>query len=235
MPINQDGSGRIIYTEPDRNSVETGTGRDDEFAIVDKFNELKQIRFNINPTTPGKGFLTLTADIAGDQTVDILGIGEKSNSFEVMQTPFGTSPTAETYNDTLTWTSSDGSIKITGDSSTDTIDLTLTSLPEAFALTDAPTITTDASVGKDPLFYVTLGGNRLLAAPTNPQNGQKIIYRIRQDATGGRTLTLDPIFRFGEDVPLLVLSVNPNTTDYFGCIYNSIDNAWDVVAISRGH
>ena len=46
-----------------------------------------------------------------------------ANSFTIMQTPLGTSPTATSPTDTLTFTSSDGSIIITGDAVTDTIDL----------------------------------------------------------------------------------------------------------------
>jgi hypothetical protein len=46
-----------------------------------------------------------------------------SNSFVIIQTPNGTSPTATSSTDTLTFTSSDNSITITGNAGTDTIDL----------------------------------------------------------------------------------------------------------------
>jgi hypothetical protein len=97
------------------------------------------------------------------------------------------------------------------------------------ALTDAATITTNASLGNT--FTVTIAGNRTLAAPTNPTNGQKITYRITQDGTGGRTLTFDPIFNFGLSVYSNTLT--PNKTDYIGCIYNSTSVKWDVVAFSK--
>jgi hypothetical protein len=99
-------------------------------------------------------------------------------------------------------------------------------------LIDGPTISTDASLSN--FFTVTLGGNRTLAAPTNPTEGQKITYRFRQDGTGNRTLTFDPIFRFGIDLYPTVLSTGANKTDYIGCIYNSTDSTWDIVAVSKG-
>lgn len=43
-------------------------------------------------------------------------------SFSTMQTPNGTSPVADSTTDTLTFTSSDNSVVITGNSTTDTID-----------------------------------------------------------------------------------------------------------------
>lgn len=104
--------------------------------------------------------------------------------------------------------------------------------PNVVALTDAATITLDASLGNT--FTVTLGGNRTLAAPTNPVNGQKITLRVRQDGTGGRTLTFDSIYRFGLDILSVVPSTGANKTDYIGMIYNSTDTKWDVVAVSKG-
>jgi len=50
--------------------------------------------------------------------------GGAENAFTVIQTDAGTNPMAESTTDTLTLTSSDGSILITGDSGTDTVDFT---------------------------------------------------------------------------------------------------------------
>ena len=54
------------------------------------------------------------------------------------------------------------------------------------ALTDAATIVVDASLGND--FTVTLGGNRILGNPSNPVNGQRILFAIRQDLTRRRAI-----------------------------------------------
>lgn len=50
----------------------------------------------------------------------LLGVAA-GNSFATFQTPFGTSPVADSANDTLTLTSTGGTITITGDATTDTI------------------------------------------------------------------------------------------------------------------
>ncbi len=98
------------------------------------------------------------------------------------------------------------------------------------ALTFGANVATDASTGNT--FTLTLTGTANLSAPTNPTNGQKITYRISQDATGGRALTFDPIFNFGNSI--YANTQTANKTDYIGCIYNSTNVTWDVVAFSKG-
>lgn len=62
------------------------------------------------------------------------------------------------------------------------------SLPGAVTtLTDGATITPDFALNN--VFTVTLGGNRTMANPSNPINGQSGSIFIVQDATGSRTLT----------------------------------------------
>jgi hypothetical protein len=99
------------------------------------------------------------------------------------------------------------------------------------ALTFGANVATNAALGNT--FTLTLTGTANLSAPTNPTNGQKITYRISQDATGGRALTFDPIFNFGNSIYSQTLT--PSKTDYIGCIYNSTTVKWDVVAFSRGY
>lgn len=101
------------------------------------------------------------------------------------------------------------------------------------ALTDAATISTDASLGN--VFTVTLGGNRTMANPTNPTSGQKIVYRLKQDATGSRTITWGSAFRFGTDVASPTLTTTAAKTDYLGFMYNAADSKWDALAVARGY
>lgn len=54
------------------------------------------------------------------------------------------------------------------------------------ALTDGATITPDFSLANQ--FAVTLGGNRTLGIPSNLVAGQQGIIKVRQDATGSRTM-----------------------------------------------
>jgi len=99
-------------------------------------------------------------------------------------------------------------------------------------LTDAATIATDASTGN--IFMVTLGGNRLLGNPTNPTDGQKCIWRLKQDATGSRTISLDTAFRLNTDLASITLTTTANKTDYLGAVYNGTDSTWDIIAFTRG-
>jgi len=100
-------------------------------------------------------------------------------------------------------------------------------------LTDAATIAVDASLGND--FTVTLGGNRTLGNPTNSVNGQKIVFAIRQDGTGSRTLALGADYRLGTDITAVTLSTAANKTDYLGVRYNGTDSKWDVIAFVKGY
>lgn len=64
--------------------------------------------------------------------------------------------------------------------------------PASVSLVDAASIALDASQGD--VFIVTLGGNRTLAAPTNPKGGQRFTLIVKQDGTGGRTLAFDAAY-----------------------------------------
>lgn len=102
----------------------------------------------------------------------------------------------------------------------------------ADTLTDAATITVDAALGN--FFTVTLGGNRTLGNPTNATNGQKLLFRIRQDGTGTRTLTLDTKYRLGTSITSTTLTTTINKTDYLGVVYHSADDKFDVIAFVKG-
>lgn len=100
-------------------------------------------------------------------------------------------------------------------------------------LADAATIVTDASLGTT--FRVTLGGNRTLANPIRMMDGQKIMWEITQDATGGRTLTLGSAFALGTDLTAVTLSTAANKTDYLGTIYNAFADKHRVIAFAKGY
>lgn len=102
-------------------------------------------------------------------------------------------------------------------------------------LTDAATIATNAALGNH--FRVTLAGNRTLGAPTNPTDGQKVIWEITQDGTGSRTLALASGaggFAFGTDITSITLTTTASKKDFLGAIYNSTANRWYVVAFTKG-
>ncbi|GAB2964462.1 hypothetical protein [Saccharothrix stipae] len=115
---------------------------------------------------------------------------------------------------------------------TGAVDLDAVRQKAPVTLTDAATITTDASVAN--VFRVTLAGNRTLANPTNPVDGQRLTWEFTQDATGGRTITLGNAFVFGADLPAVTLSTAPAATDVLGAQYHAASGKWRVLALAKG-
>jgi len=127
-------------------------------------------------------------------------------------------------------TYSAGQITLSGTGNVNGTQISTKILPIALIVV-SNTASTDASLSS--LFTLTLTGNTTLATPTNGFSGQRIVYRLKQDGTGNKLLTLSSGFRSG---PITVtLSTTPNTTDYLGIIYNEIDNKWDVLALNKGY
>lgn len=94
------------------------------------------------------------------------------------------------------------------------------------ALTDAASLALDASLSDN--WRVTLGGNRTLANPTNPIDGQVLNLRIIQDATGGRTLAYGSAFKFPGGSPP-VLSTAANARDFLSAQYDATNATWYAV------
>lgn len=100
-------------------------------------------------------------------------------------------------------------------------------------LTDGATVNTNAALGN--IFDLTMAGDRTIANPTNPVDGQRILYRLRQDATGTRIPTWGANFRFSADIPQPVLSTTANKLDRIAFEYTSADTKWDCIGVSRGY
>lgn len=104
-------------------------------------------------------------------------------------------------------------------------------IPQINSPAFASTITVDASTGSE--WHITLTGNLTLANPTNPTDGQQILFQLTQDATGSRTLTLGSAFNPG---PLTVtLSTAANAVDYLLAKYRAAASKWDVLAFGPGY
>jgi hypothetical protein len=83
-------------------------------------------------------------------------------------------------------------------------------------LTDAASVATDLNTGN--VFYVTLGGNRTLAAPTETTTNIGAVGQIfiQQDGTGSRTLSYNTVFQFpSASVPTLSTSANAVDTLFY--------------------
>jgi hypothetical protein len=75
------------------------------------------------------------------------------------------------------------------------------------ALTDGATIAINLALANN--FYVNLGGNRTLGAPTNVVAGQSGVILVIQDGTGSRTLAYNSVFKFpGGTAPTLTTTAN---------------------------
>lgn len=85
-------------------------------------------------------------------------------------------------------------------------------------ITDGTTVTINCQIGDCQI--VTLGGNRTMAAPSNPVDGQQIDLLVVQDGTGGRTLTWNSVFAFENTTPP-TLSAGPGGIDRFLMRYNA--------------
>ena len=106
--------------------------------------------------------------------------------------------------------------------------------PTVVALSYAATLNTDASSGD--IFDVTLTGNATLANPTNAVDGKTIRWRITQDATGGRTVTLGNKFVIPSSATSpLPFSTAANKTDVLAATYHAGRDKWDVVAFVMGY
>lgn len=149
MPIVKDGNGTIIYSAPEKKDLFelSGVAHADQFAVCDRIDVLKQI--NLDPSAQTTNTSVTLKSAAGNVGNVVLTLPNASgtlatssgsgDSFNIIQTPAGTSPTA-TGQSTLTLTAS--GIVVTGNSATDTIDFTLSTVTEARGGTNQTTYAT---------------------------------------------------------------------------------------------
>jgi hypothetical protein len=104
-------------------------------------------------------------------------------------------------------------------------------------LTDGATVALNAALGN--VFDLVAVGDRTISVPTNkPAAGKTQRVVIRHAASGAnRTLTLTTgsagAFRFGADITALTATTS-GLTDYIGCVYDAVDDRWDVVSYTKG-
>jgi hypothetical protein len=110
----------------------------------------------------------------------------------------------------------------------------LAKTPTVVALTYASTLNTDAAAGD--IFDVTLTGAATLANPTNPVDGKTLRWRIRQDGTGSRAVTLDNKFNIPSSATSpLPFSTAANKTDVLAATYHAVRDKWDIIAFVPGY
>src|SRR6185437_9634299 len=104
--------------------------------------------------------------------------------------------------------------------------------PAVVNLTDAATISVDASAGND--FRLTIGGNRTMGTPSNPADGQKITVQVTQGTGGPYALSWASGYEFSTALPQPTLSATAGDTDLLCFIYNSSKSAWLLAAFVNG-
>lgn len=98
-------------------------------------------------------------------------------------------------------------------------------------LTSGTTVASDWSLGNQ--FRLSLAHNATLSNPTNPADGQMVIYEIIQTA-GANTLALGAKFN-DPNVYYTGLSAAAGTRSILGVRYNLADDQFDVMAFAAGY
>ena len=84
---------------------------------------------------------------------------------------------------------------------------------------------------KDQVQVINQNQNLTVAFPAStPKNGQKFVFRIKSTSATARTITWASTYRpLGTTLPV---SLPAGKYIYVGCIFNSADSVFDVVAVS---
>jgi Domain of unknown function (DUF4082) len=104
--------------------------------------------------------------------------------------------------------------------------------PAVVSLADGSTIAVDASLGND--YRVTIAGDRTMATPTNPTDGQKITLQVTQGTGGSYTITWGTGYEFSTGLPQPTLSTAVGDTDLLGFVYNSSLGKWLLAGFVSG-
>jgi len=143
-----------------------------------------------------------------------------SAAFTIIQPDFGTTPVADSIADTLTMTSSDGTIVITGDSTTDTIDFEVNPDLNVTTLTATGKVTADEFCGtfaSTEVPYAVSGG--CLTSNSDFRFGDSVFTRLE----------LGESYSTGSAIPVLKLGLDATRNMAF-----SISNITDPVTTNIG-
>lgn len=162
---------------------------------------------------------------AGTNTASVVTVG----GTQTLTNKTLTSPIISSISNTGTLTLPTSTDTLVGRATTDT--LTNKRITQRNQDVNAPGATTQTIASDTTDIYTLRGlnGATTFGAPSGtPTQGQKLMIRIKDDATP-RALTWNAIFRaIGVTLPTTTVA---SKTHYVGCVYNSTDSKWDVLAV----
>lgn len=176
-------------------------------TITLKYDDATSARFNL-PSSP----LGYVPENVANKSID----GTFADNSDVL---YPSQKAAKTYADTK--------MPIAGGTFTGEV------TPSVSVLTDAATIAVDATLGNQ--FTCTITASRTLGNPTGATNGQLILFAIRQNGTGGYTLSFDTKYRFGDEIGTPVIATGANKTSYIGVRYHGTDDKFDVISLASNY
>jgi len=161
--------------------------------------------------------------------------GGGGNTFSTIAVTGQNSVVADSSTDTVTLVGSTN-VAITTNSSTDTITFAVPTIaPRVTAAGSTSGNITPNADTTDQLNVLGVSGAITFLAPTgSPVDGQKLLLRIKDDGVSARAISWTT---GSSNSYRIVGSVLPTTTTlnktiYVGCIYNSGDSRWDVIAVA---
>lgn len=113
-------------------------------------------------------------------------------------------------------------------------------VPGPLTLTDAATIATDAGLGTPEgvtICRVSLASDRTLGAPTNPTDGQRLLWEVTNTDGSAHTLSLATGaggFAFGTSITALT-AIGAGKMDQIGAKYRAAVDRWEVALSLKGY
>jgi hypothetical protein len=199
-------------------SGDTNTGMFSDGADVLAFTTGGVEKWVINSSGAFNPILAATYDIGGSTTIRDIGIGRNA-----IFSPGGAITTTSNGNITLT------------PNGTGVITASHALVSPSVSLTDnGSTIATNAALGNT--FRVTaLTASVTLSNPTNPSDGQRIVWEVIQNASAAKTLAFDTQFGFGAEITACTISATLSKHNFITAIYNSTTTKWYVVGCLSGY